>query len=219
MDSRETGIIHKPARTDKMSPRQAAAIDREKSLAAEISTQSGEEVLRMFLQIEEPNSYLDIARVVIPDTAEENPVIASHAVRFSVYSLISESERKAATHKRLGSFARRTLSNLTPEQFRERQSNAARTGNRKSPRNTRSIVEGRGLTRWSDIEDELLEALANSPSFKHQVQNPRWGEKPNYGKIADILNQVFHQGNSVRTPESVRVQIRKPKGKPRQPRV
>lgn len=59
-----------------------------------------------------------------------------------------------------------------------------------------------GFVNWTDKENAYLKSLVSDE--KYQYHKGRHFGKPNYPKITQELNQVFHEGKIVRTENSVR---------------
>ncbi len=58
--------------------------------------------------------------------------------------------------------------------------------------------------QWSDAERNRLAELLHDPSYKH-FKKPHLG-KPDYSKIAQVLNDQFHNGENTRTPKALHEQ-------------
>lgn len=181
---------------------QAAAIRLARELSADVNT----EAARAMFEAEEPLSYRDMARELLPDASTLHPDIAGHAVRMALHDSIPQEERTRVVRRRLGAFRKRTNSRMNPEEFAHHQSEAAKASLRKSPRDARGIVEGRGMKRWGEVEKDEARILGTHPDYLYQSGGKNKLGKPNTAKIAEHVNRVF--GNR-RTPMAVRELLRK----------
>jgi hypothetical protein len=201
-----TNGADRPDNGNGLTRRQIAAIRKANVLGAGIVRDCPEDLLRLFRDLETPKSHLDIAAELIPEVAKTNPSMARTAVAVALRTLLPAEEHAQLSQQRSTLFIERTVASLDPQTYRDHQANAARAKNAKVPAHLRgrSLVEGRGMTRWTPEERKMVEVLAACPEFQHACANRRRKGTPNAKMITDFINRAFHKGESVRTLDSVR---------------
>jgi hypothetical protein len=210
------GIGHNSGRPDNgngLTRKQIAAIRKANVLAAGIVRDCPEDLLRMFRDLEHPMSHLAIAAEIIPAVAKTNPGMARTAIAVALNTLLDPKEHEELSERRSVLFIERTIQSIDPETYRANQAKAARAKNAQVPDHLKghSLVEGRGLIRWTEAEIRLVKILAASREFQHQTGNRHRIGTPDSANITEFINRVFHKGESVRTIDSVREFLRKPK--------
>lgn len=199
----------------KLTKSQGAAILIERTIGARLAEEHPDEIVAMYRQTKNPLSLLEIAQTFIPETAREHALVASIAVRFALVSLLPKTEREDLFSERFASIALRTMERRTPRQRAVFRRHAAQVRNERAPINTKGIVEGRGRIRWSEQEKELLGMLVSSADYQHHGRGNHLEGKPDHQKIAKLLNEIFHGGEEIRTPNKVAGQLQLPKARAR----
>lgn len=167
--------------------------------------------VELFRQTDHPMSYRAIAGELLPEDASAYPDISRSAIQRVIHKNIPLEERRKLSKLRRTEFSRRTL-----KAHPEHQAVAAKARHDKGiPVNSTGIIEGRGLTRWTEGEKAfVLDVLLRYPDFQYPAGMANRGGKPNTGKIAELINRLFHEGKPIRTPHSVHEMIKHSLEKP-----
>lgn len=190
------------------TPRRLAAIRRAVALGNRLAA-NHPEIADLYRQMDgpKPNRYFDIARQIIPPIAQDNPEIASKAVGYAVRRLIPPDEQAQLTAEHRRHHLRQQMGEVGTPQFTEHQRAAAAKRHQTGGVDTEAMIRARGRIPWGDEERELvLQLLADDPEYKY-TEESRKGT-PNYKKIADLLNEIFHDDRPVRYANSVASLVR-----------
>ncbi len=160
------------------------------------------EIANLYRDTHDFKSYLEIARMYIPEIAERNPIVASKAVGYAVRQLIPAEEQEKLTSLHRADALDSWVSRISEEDWREQ----SRTGWQKRQEMygapIEALIRGRGQIPWPNEEREYLLDLINNVEYQHQSGHQ--AGHPDFSKIAPELNTKYHQGENVRTPKSVR---------------
>ncbi len=189
------------------TPQRLAAIRKAVALGRRLAA-SHPEVADLYREMNpSPTRYIDIARRVIPPMAQDSPEIASRAVGYAVRRLIPPDEQAQLTAAHRGRHLRQRMAKLTPAQLTDHQRTAAARRHEIHGVDTQVMIRARGRTPWGEEERELvLQLLVNDPEYKHTSGSIEG--TPNHQKIADLLNEIFHDDKPVRYANSVASLIR-----------
>ncbi|TSC63421.1 MAG: hypothetical protein G01um1014106_500 [Parcubacteria group bacterium Gr01-1014_106] len=154
------------------------------------------EVAELYRDTNEMLTCLDIARRILSDEeVARSPDVASKAVVYALKLLIPEQERAQITHIRRGQHIRQRW-DFTSEEFRAHCRAAAQKRHEKCGVDVPAMLGGRGRTAWILEEKRALMELAASGAYVGVCGGP------DYGHIAVLLNERFHQGHPVRYENS-----------------
>jgi hypothetical protein len=185
---------------DEFPPNRIAAIKWVDQIGDRIA-KSHPEIADVYRDRENPTTYLEIAKQIIPEIAQIYPAVASKAVGHAVRQLIPEEEQKELT-----AFHRAyNLEQITDRDSPEwRAQCRAAWEKRQKMHGTPldALIRGRGQIPWSPEEKAYLSELLINPAYQHQSGSHRG--KPDYELIAIELDIQFHDCEEVRTHKSVR---------------
>lgn len=212
-----SGAIHANGAHHELSASDRARIYfivvKSNEIGAELAEQHPE-IAEHYRDVERLPTQSDIARLFLPETFTQSPRFAATIVGKALRLLIPDDERKRLVKERTSklfrtgqaqlALARR--SSMTDEDFREHQRNAALARHKKSP-TIEAMIKARGQVPWGKHEKILVyDILINDPDY--QVQQGRQKGLPNYQKLADEVNMLFHEGEEVRTAKLVSSMVR-----------
>jgi hypothetical protein len=164
---------------------QLAIIQLSKRLALELIEKH--HVRLRALLLDATQTYLTIAEELIPESVVISIGGAQTIIHNAAKKILSEQEHREVTFER---------------QSRIGKLNGVNTGLGNSE-SLRKSIEARGEIPWSNDERILLLELINSPDFQHPAESSNKGQ-PDYALILPIINDAFHDGDPVRTLETIR---------------
>lgn len=148
-------------------------------------------------------SWTDIANRVVPDLAAIFPSATRVAVINVIRELIPQEEREKISTQRRHELQKRTFNNMSDEEFKAHQREAARQRHLKASVDSEAMTRGRGIEPWT--EHERMFAIFLSTQLDCQYpEGTRHRGLVNPNKVADALNSAFHNGESMRDRDSVR---------------
>jgi hypothetical protein len=170
-------------------------------LGAEIATKHPE-IADMYRNKQNPRTYLDIAKVCVPELAEVYPAVASKAVGHAVRRLIPEQEQFELTafHRRLN-LEDKIIGDRLSDEWRKICRDAWKKRHEMYGTDVEAMVRGRGQVLWTEDEKNLLWELADNPDYQHHSGSIKG--TPHYELIALELNIRFHDCIEIRTNKSV----------------
>lgn len=154
---------------------------------------------------------LEIAQQVIPEVADIFPSAAIVAIGNALGKLIPKDERKRITAaRRARNLRRNNEGGLGDEGFKAHQVAAAKAAGERHLKygiDSEALTRARGLTPWIELERKFAFFLRSQPEYQY-THGSRNGH-PNRVKIAEALNNVFHNGENTRSNESIGALFRK----------
>lgn len=144
---------------------------------------------------------IDIAYQFFPkEYVDQFPEVCNKAVGYAIRQLNSAEEQAELTRQHRQHIA--TLNfNLGSAEFIAQCKEAAKKRHEMQGINTEAMIRGRGREPWSLSEKALVNDLVINPNFQHQSGSIKGS--PDHKKIADELNRLFHNGQEIRTSNSV----------------
>ena len=183
--------------TNDYTPKRIAAMHRVQHLGSLLAAEHPE-IADLYCDVERALTCLEIARRFIPqDEITRSPDVAAKAVVFALGLLLPEDERRAITHERRRRHIRARW-DFTSEEFRNHCRIASCIRHEKHGVNVGAMLRGRGRIGWTQEEKRLLAELVSSGAFQNASGNA------DYGRIAQHLNTLFHEGRWVRYTNSCR---------------
>lgn len=144
---------------------------------------------------------IDIAKKVFPpEEVEQFPDIYGKAVGWAIRKLnpaVVQNELTQQHRRHIG----KLIFNPDKPGFAEQCKEAARVRHELHGVDAEAMVRGRGREPWTLAERNLIEDLMTDPNFQHH--GGAINGTPNYEKIAQELNRLFHDSKEVRTSNSV----------------
>ncbi len=175
------------------TPEQAAAIRRAREIGARLAATTPQ----LATDYEDPTrSNLDLARIYIPEDAEEFPQVAAKAIGYAI--------RRLLPPDKLAELTRLHRKHLLEQQTGESGSEARTQHNRGAaiarheqgiPVDAAAMTRGRGLTPWTVDEATIAIELSEDPQYRN-------GDRVDWKNIAEVINASFHE-ESPRTGKSV----------------
>lgn len=143
----------------------------------------------------------EIARSIDPDVTTQYPRAAMAAIGNVLRKQLPAAERSAITYERNRiTAANKFRKGLTDEEFSRQQSDAAKARKGKDW-NWQAAVIARGRIPWGEFEKVFTARLAQDPAFQHSSGS--YKGLPDYGKIHEAVNNIFHEGRTVRSAQSI----------------
>lgn len=155
------------------------------------------EMADLYRDREQPKTYMDIAKIYIPDIADRYPSVAKKAVGEAVRRLIPESEQQELTAFHQAHSIEKWC-DFGSEEFRKQCTEAWRIRQGKYGTPVEALIRGRGQIPWSEEEKARLLELSDDPHYQHLRG------RPNYKKIAEALDSEFHSSKGIRNQKTVR---------------
>jgi len=180
---------------NELDPIQLAAIHRAIAWGEELA-EHHPEVAELYRTTE--LSYWEIAQSILPPEALAiSAQVATKAVGYAVRSLIPEEEQREITKRRRAAALLQKSGGLGTQAHRDHQIAANRRRHQLHGVDVGAMIRGRGRTPWTEDERNSVMALTRDPQFQHKKG------APNYQAITFAINELFHQGDEVRYPNSV----------------
>lgn len=181
-------------------------LTRERILAIQLVEEIGNQLASKHPEIVElyrdPTLRLiDIAYRIFPkEYVDQFPEVCNKAVGYAIRQLNPTEEQSELTRQHRQHIA--TLNfDLGSLKFIAQCKEAARKRHELYDVDTAAMIRGRGRKPWSLTEKALVNDLVINLNFQHQSGSVKGS--PNYQKIADELNRLFHDGQEIRTSNSV----------------
>lgn len=181
-------------------------LTRERILAIQLVEEIGSKLASEHPEIAElykdPSLRLiDIAYQIFPkEYVDQFPEVYNKAVGYAIRQLNTTEEQSELTSQHRRHIA--TLNfNLDSVEFITQCKEAAKKRHELHGVDTEAMIRGRGREPWSLPEKALVSDLVINPNFQHQGGSIKGS--PDYKKIADELNRLFHDGQEIRTGNSV----------------
>ena len=181
-------------------------LTRERILAIQLVEKISQQLITEHPEItelyEDPsNRLIDIAYNFFPkEYVDQYPEVCSKAVGLAIRQLNSEKKQVDLTKEHRQRLAEINF-NLGSQEFIEQCKEAAKKRHELHGVDTEAMIRGRGREPWNLAEKALVNDLINNPDFQHQAGSIKG--TPNYQKIAEELNQLFHEEENIRTSNSV----------------
>jgi len=178
----------------------------ERSLAIKFVEEIGDQVAFEHPEIVElyknpANRLIDIAYEVLPkDYVDQFPEVCSKAVGYAIRKINPRAEQRDLTRQHRKHVIEKTFDFNSPE-FIEQCQRAAKKRHELYPVDIEVMIRARGREPWNSSERELVNDLLNNSDFQHQTGSIKG--YPDHQKIADELNQRFHNNKKIRTANSV----------------
>jgi|GEM_PF-5747644 len=146
-------------------------------------------------------SQVEIAKQVAPEVAEQYPNAGKVAVGNVLRELLPKEEHQKITAGRRSERLNRRLHAMSEEEYKTHQSKAAKARQQKNPTNPEDLTRARGMIPWTELERSFAFFLRTQDEYLHQ-DGPHKGH-PNRSKIAQALNDTFHQRKPIRSKDGI----------------
>ena len=179
------------------TPEQRAAIAGVHRLG-EALAQLYPEIADLYRDLTNPRTYLQIAQQYLPDIAEKNPIFAARVVGCAMRQLIPPREQAELTAVHRAMALHRQIGEIGSQRYSDHQRAASKMRHKTGSIDTEAMVRARGRTPWTNEEKKVvLDILLSDKVYQHH------NGTPDYKKIAEVLNEIYHNGAEVRYANSV----------------
>lgn len=187
------------------TPEQIAIMRKVHKFGAELAA-SHPEVADLYRDMDRLLTYFDIAAEYIPELYSQNPMFASRIVGHAVRLLIPSEEQQQLTSQRRAEYLKRQIASMSEEDYKKHQENAARSRNLQYS-SIEAMVRGRGQLPWGLEEKAMvIDLMVHDPEYQHSGGSQKG--RPDYLKIADEINLIYHQGNPIRLSQNIGDMVR-----------
>lgn len=153
------------------------------------------ELANWYRDLEKPFTAREVAELLIPEECTISLPAAVAAIHHAVRLLVPVDDREIIRHIRQSERSTDFMLGMTEEQRSALSTRATQARiDRLIPIDVTAMLTARGMKIWTRQEDELLFQLIHDPMYR---KNPPRGGR-DYEKIAQTLNDQFHNGQPVR---------------------
>lgn len=175
------------------TPEQVAAIRKAREIGARLAATTPQ----LASDYEDSTrSNLDLARIYIPQDAEEFPNVAAKAIGYAIRRLLPPDKLAELTRLHRKHLLEQQAGEPGSEERREHNQAAAIARHEQGvPVDAAAMTRGRGLTPWTVDEATIAIELSEDPQYRN-------GDRVDWKRISGVLNASFHE-ESPRTGKSV----------------